>query len=25
LADRGFSWAFVTIAGETLDSGTRTW
>jgi hypothetical protein len=25
LADRGFSWAFVTIAGKTLDSGSQTW
>jgi 3',5'-cyclic AMP phosphodiesterase CpdA len=22
---RGFSWAFVTIAGKTLDSGSQTW
>ena len=22
---RGFSWAFVTITGETLDSGSQTW
>ena len=25
LDDRGFSWAFVTITGETLDSGSQTW
>lgn len=25
LAERSFSWAFVTIAGRTLDSGTQTW
>jgi 3',5'-cyclic AMP phosphodiesterase CpdA len=25
LDTRGFSWAFVTITGQTLDSGTQTW
>jgi hypothetical protein len=25
LAEQSFSWAFVTIAGRTLDGGTQTW
>jgi len=25
LDKRGFSWAFVTVGGETLDSGSQTW